>query len=424
MAKKNTTPKKEMNIYLFIFWCIITLGIFYLFHKSDKKKSPLREWGDAILFAVIAASLIRTFLIEAFTIPTSSMEKSLLIGDFLFVSKISYGARTPMTPIAFPFAHHTLPFTETVKSYSEIIKLPYFRLPGLGKIKNNDVVVFNYPMEDFRPVDKQENYIKRCVGIPGDKLEVKHGILYINDKVADMPEKMQWKYHVQTDGSDFNPKSLLELQITEYAKTSNMGDYELTMTKENAEKLKSFGNVVHVEPIFEKNGSYSEYVFPFNPEKKWNIDNYGALMIPKEGETVPLNMSNISIYKRIIEVYEKNKLEIKDGRIFINNKEANSYTIKMNYYFMMGDNRHNSLDSRFWGFVPEDHIVGKAVFVWLSLDNNASSIFTKIRWNRVFVTIGNNGISSSYLLPALVLGLGIYFLNRYRKNKKQPKEKK
>jgi signal peptidase I len=424
MAKKDKAPKKEMNIFLFIFLCIITLGIFYLFHKSDKKKTPLREWGDAILFAVIAATLIRTFLIEAFTIPTSSMEKSLLIGDFLFVSKISYGARTPMTPISFPFAHHTMPFTETVKSYSEIIQLPYFRLPGLGKIKNNDVVVFNYPMEDFRPVDKQENYIKRCVGIPGDKLEIKNGILYINNKLADMPERMQWKYHVQTDGSDFNFKTLIEMQITEFAKTSSLGDWEMTLTKENAEKLKSFGNVVHVEPIFEKNGNYSEYVFPFNPENKWNIDNYGALSIPKAGTTVALNMSSLPAYKRIIEVYEKNQLEVKNGRIFINNKEASSYTFKMNYYFMMGDNRHNSLDSRFWGFVPEDHIVGKAVFIWLSLNNNATSIFNKVRWERVFASIGNNGVSNSYLLPVLVIGGGIYFFNRYRKKKRPTPDKK
>jgi signal peptidase I len=424
MAKKESTPTKKMNIYLFLFLCIITLGIFYLFHKSDKKKTPLREWGDAILFAVIAATFIRTFFIEAFTIPTSSMEKSLLIGDFLFVSKVSYGARVPMTPISFPFAHHTMPFTESVKSYSELIKLPYFRLPGFGKIKNNDVVVFNYPMEDFRPVDKQENYIKRCVGIPGDKLEVKKGLLYINDKMADMPERMQWKYHVQTDGSGFNPKAFKEMQVTEGVQTSNMGDYELTLTKENAEKIKSFGNVVHIEPLFEKPGVYAEYIFPFDPERKWNVDNYGALNIPKAGEKVNLNMTNLPIYKRIIEVYENNKLEIKENAIYINGLLATNYTFKMNYYFMMGDNRHNSADSRFWGFVPEDHIVGKAVFVWLSLDNLSTSIFNKVRWSRVFVSIGNNGVSSSYFLPVLIIGGAIYFFMRYRRKKKEGATKK
>jgi signal peptidase I len=239
-----------------------------------------------------------------------------------------------------------------------------------------------------------------------------------------MPERMQWKYHVQTDGSDFNPKALLDIQVTEFAKTSNMGDFELTMTKENAEKIKTFGNVVHVEPMFDKPGIYAEYAFPFDPQKKWNIDNYGVLSIPKAGETVPLNMSTLPTYKRIIEVYEKNKLEVKEGVIYVNDKITNNYTFKMDYYFMMGDNRHNSLDSRFWGFVPEDHIVGKAVFVWLSLDNNATSIFNKIRWSRVFVSIGNNGVSTSYLLPVLVIGGGIYFFVSYRRKKKEGQSKK
>ncbi|MCZ2249717.1 MAG: signal peptidase I [Bacteroidia bacterium] len=419
MAKKEeNAPKKKMNFFVFIFLCIATFGLFYLFYKrSDKKRSPMREWADAILFAVIAATFIRTFFIEAFTIPTSSMEKSLLIGDFLFVSKVSYGPRIPMTPVSFPFAHHTMPFTETVKSYSEIIKIPYYRLPGFGKIKNNDVVVFNYPMEDFRPVDKQENYIKRCVAIPGDKLEIKQGIVYINEKMSDMPEKMQWKYHVQTDGSDFNPRALMEMDITEGAKISNNGDYELSLTKENAEKIKSFGNVIHIEPMFEKPGVFAEYIFPFDSQRKWNVDNYGPITIPKAGESVKIDLSSLPLYKRIIEVYEKNKLEVKDGKIYINDQLANSYTFKMNYYFMMGDNRHNSADSRFWGFVPDDHIVGKAVFVWLSLDNNATSIFNKVRWKRVFVTIGNNKVSSSYLLPVLILGGGIYFYVNYRRKK-------
>jgi signal peptidase I len=170
--------------------------------------------------------------------------------------------------------------------------------------------------------------------------------------------------------------------------------------------------------MFDKAGVYAEYIFPFDPQRKWNVDNYGSLTIPKAGETVALNMSTLPIYKRLIEVYEKNKLEIKDSKIYINDVLASSYTFKMNYYFMMGDNRHNSADSRFWGFVPEDHIVGKAVFVWLSLDNNSTSIFNKVRWKRVFVSIGNNGVSSSYLLPALVIGGGIYFFARYRRRKK------
>lgn len=358
--------------------------------KSDKpkvKKGPVREWLDAVVFAVIAATLIRTFLIEAFTIPTSSMEKTLLVGDFLFVSKINYGARIPITPISFPFAHHTMPLTEDVKSYSEAIKLPYMRLPGFSKIKNNDIVVFNYPMEDFRPTDKKENYIKRCVGIPGDTLKVIDRTLYINSTMAYKAENMQFTYHVITDGSDFNPKTIAKMGITpdSWGKVSNQGDFRFTLTSEMAEQIKKFSNVKSVEPVAEKPGVFSDYIYPFDKNLGWNVDNYGAIVIPKKGLTVTLDAKNISIYKRAIEAYEGNeKAEVRDGKMFINGAEAKEYTFKLDYYFMMGDNRHNSADSRFWGFVPEDHIVGKAVFIWLSLDQNESNLFKKIRWSRMF----------------------------------------
>lgn len=352
--------------------------------STKAKKSWLREWIDALVFAAIAATLIRTFLMEAFTIPTSSMEKSLLIGDFLFVSKVNYGPRIPNTPVAFPFVHHTMPLTDSTPSYSRIIEWPYMRLPGFQKIKNNDVVVFNYPMEDWRPTDKKENYIKRCVGIAGDVLEVKEGILFVNGKQAEMPERMQWAYHVKTDGSDFNPKALKSLDIIEGGKASNMGDFRIPLTKESAAKIKSFGNVQSVEPMFEKAGEYADYIFPHDSLLKWNVDNYGPITIPAEGMTIQLDQKNIAIYRRSIEVYEKNKFELKEGKVYINGQPASSYTFKMNYYFMMGDNRHNSADSRFWGFVPEDHVVGKAVFVWLSLDQNENNIFKKIRWSRMF----------------------------------------
>lgn len=348
------------------------------------KKSLIREWTDAIVFAVIAATIIRTFFIEAYTIPTSSMEKSLLVGDFLFVSKVSYGPRIPMTPIAFPFAHHTMPMTESTPAYLDWIKLPYYRLPGFSKIKNNDVVVFNYPMEDFRPVDKQENYIKRCVGIPGDKLEIRNEVLFVNGVAAEKPERMQFMYHVKTDGSDFNPKALKQLDITEGGRASNMGDFRIPLTKESFEKMKGFANVVSIDSMYEKNGEYADYIFPHDPNIPWNVDNYGPIEIPKKDGAIALTIRNISIYKRAIETYEHNKVEIKNNKIYINDKEANSYSFKMDYYFMMGDNRHNSADSRFWGFVPEDHIVGKAVFIWLSLDQNEKNLFKKIRWNRLF----------------------------------------
>lgn len=414
---KGTTP-----IWKVIVFGILTFGLYFLFRKSDKKKSVFREWTDAILFAVIAATLIRTFFIEAFTIPTSSMEKSLLIGDFLFVSKVSYGARIPMTPLSFPFAHHTLPLTEKTPSYLEWIKIPYKRLPGFGEIKNNDIVVFNFPMEDFRPVDKQEHYIKRCVGIPGDKLEVKEGVLLINDKVADQPEKMQMRYHVRTDGGGLDPETLLKIDVTEGGRLSDQGDFELSMTKENAEKVKAFPNVVHVEPNIEKKTNVTGDVFPQSEKYPWNVDNFGAITIPKEGATVELNIDNLPLYRRIIEVYEGNKLEVDGQKIKINGTETNSYTFKMNYFFMMGDNRHNSLDSRFWGFVPDDHIVGKAVFIWLSLDNNATSIFNKIRWSRVCTGVNRDGLTSSYLWLVVIGVGGMYGYSWYRNRKKGGKK--
>jgi signal peptidase I len=366
---------------------------FWKKEKPVEKKGFVREWVDAIVFAVIAATIIRLFLIEAYTIPTSSMEKSLLIGDFLFVSKVSYGPRIPNTPLAFPFAHHTMPGTRSTKSYLEWIKLPYMRLPGYTSIKNNDVVVFNYPMEGFRPVDKRENYIKRCVAIPGDILEVKDRDLYINGKLADKPEGMQYSYDVRTDGTGFNKRVLRKYDITEGGRVSNQGDFTLTMTDEAKGSISELNNVQVVEPTIARKGAYAEYIFPnSDPELKstgskkffWNVDHFGPVTIPKKGETVELTVDNLPIYERLISFYEHNDLKIEEDRIYINGIESNSYTFQMDYYFMMGDNRHNSADSRFWGFVPEDHIVGKAVFIWLSIDKDATKLFEKIRWGRIF----------------------------------------
>lgn len=363
--------------------------------KPKVKKGFFREWFDAIIFAVVAATIIRLFLIEAYTIPTSSMEKSLLIGDFLFVSKVSYGPRIPNTPIAFPFAHHTMPVTGG-KSYLEWIKLPYYRLPGFSRIENNDVVVFNYPMEDFRPVDKRENYIKRCVGIPGDTLEVRERVLFINGVQADMPPHMQYSYNVRTDGSGFNPKVLRKLDITEGGRVSNQGDFTLTMTEDAVSQVSKFNNVKEIEPAISRKGEYAEYIFPnsdpsieSNRGKRffWNVDNFGPVWIPKKGATVQLTPETLPVYERAIALYEGNDLKIENGVIYINGVESTEYTFAMDYYFMMGDNRHNSADSRFWGFVPEDHIVGKAVFIWLSLDNAATSFSEKVRWKRLFNVI-------------------------------------
>lgn len=351
-------------------------------HQKILRKSSGREWTEAIIFAVVAATLIRTFFIEAYTIPTPSMERSLLVGDFLFVSKVNYGPRTPMTPIAFPFAHHTMPLINT-KAYWDVLKLPYYRLPGLSEVKKGDVVVFNYPMEAdsplFRPVDKRENYIKRCQGAPGDTLSVADAQVYINGKAAPNPPGAQIDYALQTDGTELNPKVLEDLEITTYE-----GNPNPTMTAGAAATLKGYSNIKSVKPMTQPKGIADPQIFPGDGNHPWNADNYGPVIIPKKGWTVKLDSLSIPIYKRAIEVYEHNKVELvgKDG-IMINGVKAFRYTFKMNYYWMMGDNRHDSLDSRFWGFVPEDHIVGKALFIWMSWDDNGSFL-NKIRWSRLF----------------------------------------
>ena len=357
--------------------------------KPKKKKSEVRSWIDAIGFAVIAATLLRTFLIEAYTIPTSSMEKSMLIGDFLFVSKVAYGPRVPMTPIAFPLVHHTMPIGNG-KSYSEAVKLPYHRMKGLGEIKRNDCVVFNWPAETLgRPVDKKENYVKRCVGVPGDKIELIDAQLMVNDAPQEEPEgmKKQWHYNVSTKGTGLNPNILYEkYDITEGGYGRNKNEYNLTLTNESRDAIQNFTNVTSVKRQYEKGGIYADYIFPHDKNFKWNVDNFGPITVPAAGETVSITTENLSIYKDIIERYENNKLEVVAGEIYINDKVATTYTFAMDYFWMMGDNRHNSADSRFWGFVPENHIVGKALFVWMSWDKNAKGL-NKIRWNRLFSSV-------------------------------------
>jgi signal peptidase I len=359
------------------------------------KKSKSREWVDAVVFAVIAATLIRTFFIEAYTIPTPSMERSLLVGDFLFVSKLNYGPRTPMTPVAFPFAHHTMPIIGT-KAYWEGIKLPYYRLPGFSEVKKGDVVVFNYPMDADeplnRPVDKRENFIKRCQGVGGDTLSVVDAQVFVNGKAAENPPQAQIDYTMQMTGN-INPEVEEDLHISMY------GGVYPTMTQEAYKTLKGFSNVTSITPNIRRKGDYDQ-VYPTNPnhpavaddvlqlggrihDYKWNVDNYGPIIIPKKGWTVKLDTLTYPIYARCISVYEGNKLQVIGSDILINGVKTDSYTFKMNYYWMMGDNRHNSDDSRYWGFVPEDHIVGKALFIWMSMDDEASFL-GKIRWSRLF----------------------------------------
>lgn len=387
------------------------------------KKTMSREWGEAIIFAVIAATIIRTFFIEAFTIPTPSMEKSLLVGDYLFVSKASYGPRLPMTPISFPLTHHTIPLVN-LKSYLEWQKLPYLRLPGIGEVERYDATVFNFPEGDtvvvniqdqsyyqlsrqlgrenmlkdrfilpngrmietggitVRPIDKKENYIKRTIGMPGDNISVVDRQVHIDGEPMENPEGIQFTYTVYTK-SALSSEVIFEkygLRITEQQKASfrGRGYYELPLTEAEHEIFKTLSSVDSVV-LDLKRPQADLHIFPNHPNYSWTEDNFGPLWIPKAGETIELTLENLPLYQRAIDVYEYNDLEVKAGEIWINGVQTNSYTFKQDYYFMMGDNRHNSADSRFWGFVPYDHIVGKAVFVWFSKENQGP-----IRWSRLF----------------------------------------
>jgi signal peptidase I len=373
----------------FVFWQV-AIWVYYMFRYKFRKNVKGGEWIDAAMFAIIAATLIRTFFIEAYQIPTSSMEKSLLRGDFLFVSKVNYGARMPMTPVSFPFVHHTLPVTGG-KAYSEVLKLPYYRLPGFQDIKNNDIVVFNYPAEnEGRPVDKKENYIKRCVGIGGDSLEVKSGVLYVNGKIADLPVHEQMSYRV-TSSVYIDPRTLESLDISEYAYNEDAAAYDMYITKENLEGVKKLPGIVNIVPIIDDKGQYPE-IFPHLPQElSWSKDNYGSIYVPKKGDVIKLNSINFYIYERAISEYENNPdFRTSDGKFYLNGEEITEYTFKMNYYFMMGDNRHRSADSRYWGFVPQNHIVGKAMFIWMSIEqdgiynNRHKGLMSRIRWGRIF----------------------------------------
>jgi len=356
--------------------------------SNKPKKTKTREWVDAILFAVIASTIVRGLLFSAYAIPSGSMEGSLLTGDYLFVSKISYGPRMPFTPIAVPFMESTVT-SANIKTYWDGIELPYFRLPGLSEIKKGDIVVFNKPEEADpsynRPVDVRTNLIKRCQATPGDVLTIVNAQVYINGKVAPYPEKAQTSYNVVTDGTEINPQIFQDLHI-EILAQKGVNTYEMIIPTANLATFKSYSNIKSVTQVIAPAGQYDPSVFPHNEKFKWNQDNFGPLVLPKRGMTIPLNDSTMILYRRAIELYENNKVETSGKDVLVNGKKADSYTFKMNYYWMMGDNRHNSLDCRFWGYVPEDHVVGKAIITWMSIDSTGTFL-DKVRWNRIFKPI-------------------------------------
>lgn len=472
---------------------LVTLGfyIFYINYTQDVTYIPNRslhstsQGGDTVsslLFAIVVATLVHTYVMQPFTIPTSSLEKSLLVGDFLFVSKFHYGARTPMTPVAAPMVHDTLPLINT-KSYTSWPQLPYFRFPGFQKIERNDIVVFNWPVDTVyqffdrsgrkgvvKPIDKKSNYVKRCVGIPGDNLSIKDGEIYIDGKILVLPERAKPQFHYTvvfkepvywavleenkmneylpyytipttiwdkpevkaylTNGTNTTNLSEVTRDSTNVTVTGNITqeDYtklgmnysqlagEMNMTEELKNKIAADPRVISVIKVVNKK---DKSVFPQTGD--WSIDNFGPIAIPEAGKQVALTTENLPLYHRIIEVYENNELKVNGKQILINGQLATNYTFKKDYYWMMGDNRHRSEDSRYWGFVPADHIVGKPVLIWMSLDQNIpwSKAFDKIRWERLFTTVGGEGQPYSYF-KFFLIALAAYFgISFYLKKKKQ-----
>lgn len=352
---------------------------------TQPKKSKLREWADAVLFAVVISTIVRGLVFSAFAIPSGSMEGSLLTGDYLFVSKLNYGPRMPLTPVSIPFLESTVTGSH-IKTYWDGIKLPYFRLPGFTQVKRGDVVVFNYPPEaGTHPVDMRTHYIKRCQGIPGDVLSIVDGQVYVNGKAAPNAPKAQTSYLVKTDGRDINPQLLHDLHI-EVLGQSSLNEFVMIVPVDGYSELKQCSNILSITKIIQPKGEFDESIYPHNPLLKWNNDNYGPITIPKKGWTIQLNDSTLAIYGKAIENYEDNKVSYEGKSVYINGQKADSYTFKLNYYWMMGDNRHNSADSRSWGFVPEDHIVGKAMLTWMSTDSTETGL-KRIRWNRIFKPI-------------------------------------
>jgi signal peptidase I len=348
---------------------------------GKRRKSRVREWTEALLFAFIAVMIFRTFLFEAYTIPSSSMEKSLLKGDYILVSKLHYGGRVPMTVLSIPFFHQKL--TDHLNSFLDWIEIPYLRLPGFSHIRCGDIVVFNTPQELDYPTDQRTYYIKRCLGTPGDTFEIRKAETRINGQVIAIPPESESEYIVKTDSTPLQVKKLEELQVTDVRSTPMPGHYLLELTPSAADSIRRWKNVVSVLPNAPKKEQRDEDLFPNCKSFGWNLDHFGPICIPKKGMTITLNIDSLPLYQKIITIYEQHTLVTRNDSIFIDNIYSKHYTFKLNYYFMLGDNRHYSLDSRYWGFVPEDHIVGKAVLILASVDKENKHW----RWNRLFKSV-------------------------------------
>ena len=460
----STTSLEWLSWFYFLILFIIDYYYFQFLPWSKKntqveKISKNDEWEEAITFAIIAATLIHVFFIQPFTIPTSSMEKNMLVGDFLLVSKLNYGANIPNTPLFLPFMHQKIPGTKNTPSYSKLIQLGYNRLPGFQNVKNNDIVVFNFPADTLRdniPFDKKMNYVKRCVGISGDSLQIINKEIYINGIKIKNDQDKQFQYIIKPKDSTYISQSimrdleklLVENDIETYAQYTGLNSLIKPSKRRKTEKqinnkLKNTGlffvfltneEKIAIEQKIKKWFSFTQEerlygnLFPKELHKNWTLDNYGPIYIPKKGDVLNINDNTIYFYKKIIEDYEQNRLAIINNNgqntYLINGVETTQYLVKMNYYWMMGDNRHNSEDSRKWGFVPENHIVGKPIFTWLSLNYNAihkeglKSKLGIIRWDKLFTTIHGNKTTKSYFIHFIIFLIVINLITRYRNHKK------
>lgn len=446
----ETARSFGFNTYKDTALVVLTCGLylFYINYATDaahikerdiNPKSSSGEWVSSILFAVVAATLVHTYFMQPFTIPTSSLEKTLLVGDYLFVSKFHYGARTPITTVATPMLHDAIPYAG-VKSYASSPELPYFRLPGFQNIKHNDIVVFSWPVDTltvitdpsskaiYKPVDKKSNYVKRCVGLPGDSLEVRDGYVYINGERNELPDraKLQFSYIVEVRAEIPSRVFINRYNITDNAQRLQGGRYYISAaTDEAIAKLKNHPDVISITKNTFEGGEQD--LFPRPVKNNWSTHNYGPIYIPEEGKTVAITAATIPFYKRIIEVYEgsemgiKNDIQVNGNSVTLNGNPITEYTFKQDYYWMMGDNRHNSQDARMWGYTPYTHVVGKPVFVWFSLDPNKNGLLNRIRWDRVFTTVGGDGKLTSYRYHFLGLLLLYFGFNFFRKKKKQKK---